>query len=90
MLVISKMFEQKCYRLSFRSCTVGNLCVQFDTEAVCFTFMLHGFCICQVANSRLQKRLESEMKAHEEEREILRTKNQEVQRELEMLKVSVA
>jgi hypothetical protein len=30
------------------------------------------------------------MKAHEEEREILRTKNQEMQRELEMLKVSVA
>ena len=24
---------------------VGNLCVQFDNEAVCFTFMLDGFCM---------------------------------------------
>jgi hypothetical protein len=30
------------------------------------------------------------MKAHEEERKILRSKNQELQQELEMLKVSVA
>jgi len=30
------------------------------------------------------------MKAHEEERKILRAKNQEMQEELEMLKVSVA
>jgi len=30
------------------------------------------------------------MKAHEEERQILRSKNQEMEQELEMLKVSVA
>jgi hypothetical protein len=52
-LVISKMFEQKCYRWSFNSCTVGKLCAQFDTRAVCFTFMLHGFWMRLISFLRL-------------------------------------
>jgi len=41
-----KMFGQKSYTdCPFSFLRVGNLCVQFDNEAVCLTFMLHGFCM---------------------------------------------
>ena len=44
----------------------------------------------QDANSKLRKGLESERKFNEEEKGILRTRNEEMQHELEALKVSVA
>jgi len=44
----------------------------------------------QDSNSRLKEALESERKFYEEEKGILRTRNEEMQQELEALKVSVA
>ena len=44
----------------------------------------------QVANRKLKKRFEPENKVSEEEKGIQRTRNQEVERELEALKVRVA
>ena len=69
--------------------------MQFGTEAVCFTFILHVLKTCglyhlQDANSKLKEALESERKLNEEEKGTLRTRNEEMQQELEALKVSVA
>ena len=41
-----------------------------------------------VANSKLKKQLEMERKSNEEEKGILQSRNQELQQELEALKVS--
>jgi hypothetical protein len=40
-LVINRMFEKNVTDCPLSSVTVGNLCVQSDTEAMCFMFMLH-------------------------------------------------
>ena len=44
----------------------------------------------KVANNKLQKHLESKMKAHEKEKEILLNRNQKLQKEMKVIKVSVA
>ena len=44
----------------------------------------------KVANNKLQKHLESKMKAHEKEKEILLNQNQKLQKEMKVIKVSVA
>jgi hypothetical protein len=44
----------------------------------------------KVANNKLKKHLESKMKDHEKEKEILLNRNQELQNELKAIKVSVA
>ena len=75
--------------------SVGYLCVQFGTEAVCFTFILHVLKTCglyhlQDANSKLKEYLETAWRVNELEQGILRTRNEEMLHELEALKVSVA
>jgi hypothetical protein len=58
--------------------------------------MLHVLVTCglsyhfQVANSKLKKALKSEQMFNEEEKAILWTWNQEMERELEALKVGIA
>jgi len=98
MLVTGIMVEQKCYRVSFLVLLQLETCVYSLILKLCFTFMLHVFCmfqyhvayhtISQVAN-KVQTHFEAKIRVHKKEKKLSLTQNQEMQQELEAMKVIV-